>query len=242
MKARVLKIIALGLVLASATSLYSMAAGDSEAGAHQPQAAAADHAVKQCSICTESIEAETEKRLSCNHEFHRECVDEWLRKSTANPTCPLCRAPQRGSILPVQGQTDAAEQNTHTQIELLVGAITESLERLETVEPFFQTSTNIRRAFRVVLCIAISKLLRPEIFSVYTQKFAHEGFGKIVVIQKAIDLSAISFPAEMYSADSSAFKTSKEFCPIEVTKNFTEAFAQSCSDKEFYTVSMNDGK
>jgi hypothetical protein len=27
-------------------------------------------------------------KLSCGHEYHPECIDEWLR---LNPSCPLCR-------------------------------------------------------------------------------------------------------------------------------------------------------
>ena len=32
------------------------------------------------------------KLLNCNHDFHANCVNRWLR---SNDTCPLCRAPQR---------------------------------------------------------------------------------------------------------------------------------------------------
>ena len=46
----------------------------------------------QCSICMEMIDRTEKKTLNCNHDFHTECVNRWLR---SNDTCPLCRAPQR---------------------------------------------------------------------------------------------------------------------------------------------------
>ena len=45
----------------------------------------------ECSICMEMIERDNKKTLNCNHDFHANCVNRWLR---SNDTCPLCRAPQ----------------------------------------------------------------------------------------------------------------------------------------------------
>ena len=42
---------------------------------------------ENCSIC---LEMYTNYKLSCGHEFHKECIDKWF--SRLNPTCPLCRA------------------------------------------------------------------------------------------------------------------------------------------------------
>ena len=39
----------------------------------------------------EMIERDNKKTLNCNHDFHANCVNRWLR---SNDTCPLCRAPQ----------------------------------------------------------------------------------------------------------------------------------------------------
>ncbi|KAI3410471.1 hypothetical protein GPALN_004572 [Globodera pallida] len=45
----------------------------------------------QCAICLESLLAsEDVKKLgSCEHRFHRNCVDTWL--GHGNTTCPMCR-------------------------------------------------------------------------------------------------------------------------------------------------------
>lgn len=43
----------------------------------------------QCTICLAEYEAGEEIRdLPCNHAYHRECIDEWLR---AHRRCPICR-------------------------------------------------------------------------------------------------------------------------------------------------------
>ncbi|WOL16602.1 RING-H2 finger protein ATL66-like [Canna indica] len=53
--------------------------------------APADGEEAPCSICLSGLtEREKVKVLpSCDHTFHVECVDEWLR---AHTSCPLCRA------------------------------------------------------------------------------------------------------------------------------------------------------
>lgn len=50
----------------------------------------------QCSICLSClIEGEKVKVLpTCNHSFHPECIDEWLK---THSSCPLCRASLGGS-------------------------------------------------------------------------------------------------------------------------------------------------
>ena len=45
-------------------------------------------AAPECAICLEEIEKKDEKILSCNHVFHKECIDLWTQK---NPICPYCR-------------------------------------------------------------------------------------------------------------------------------------------------------
>jgi len=40
----------------------------------------------ECCICCETINKG--KRLSCEHIFHKECIDTWFREK---PSCPYCR-------------------------------------------------------------------------------------------------------------------------------------------------------
>lgn len=42
----------------------------------------------ECSICLEDIEFKDLEILSCNHKFHKECIEIWRKK---NPICPYCR-------------------------------------------------------------------------------------------------------------------------------------------------------
>jgi hypothetical protein len=41
-----------------------------------------------CSICLETIDHTDIKSLGCNHSFHINCIDEWLK---IRRQCPLCR-------------------------------------------------------------------------------------------------------------------------------------------------------
>ena len=47
----------------------------------------------QCSICLLRIVRvkATRRTLSCGHQFHISCIDQWL--GGAHHTCPMCRAP-----------------------------------------------------------------------------------------------------------------------------------------------------
>lgn len=48
-----------------------------------------ESASKGCSICLEDFEDSSYvRRLSCDHIFHRECVDRWFHR---NFVCPICR-------------------------------------------------------------------------------------------------------------------------------------------------------
>lgn len=56
-----------------------------------------DHSDKtnQCFICYENFNNMYIRKLKCNHEFHKKCIDKWLytqfQESKDEYTCPLCR-------------------------------------------------------------------------------------------------------------------------------------------------------
>jgi hypothetical protein len=44
---------------------------------------------KQCAVCQDELkDGDVVRRLNCMHVFHRECVDEWLRRCAK---CPVCK-------------------------------------------------------------------------------------------------------------------------------------------------------
>ncbi|KAF0932499.1 hypothetical protein E2562_010395 [Oryza meyeriana var. granulata] len=45
----------------------------------------------ECAVCLEAFRAGDRRRVlpGCEHDFHAQCVDSWLRKSHL---CPICRA------------------------------------------------------------------------------------------------------------------------------------------------------
>lgn len=51
---------------------------------------------QECSICIENIEPNNYDgaQLTCNHTFHKACIDDWFKAQTdknIHKTCPLCR-------------------------------------------------------------------------------------------------------------------------------------------------------
>lgn len=47
--------------------------------------------VNECSICLEEIELDQYVRvLTCNHTFHKVCIEKWVEKSLSTD-CPFCR-------------------------------------------------------------------------------------------------------------------------------------------------------
>jgi hypothetical protein len=42
----------------------------------------------ECSICLDACTQESSRTLECQHEFHKACIDAWIRKSNH---CPLCK-------------------------------------------------------------------------------------------------------------------------------------------------------
>lgn len=49
-----------------------------------------DETDKTCSICLDNFQEGLYKRkLKCNHEFHKKCIDNW---TYSNQWCPYCRS------------------------------------------------------------------------------------------------------------------------------------------------------
>ncbi|XP_043719676.1 brassinosteroid-responsive RING protein 1-like [Telopea speciosissima] len=45
---------------------------------------------KECAVCLTRVEdGEEIRELKCKHDFHKECLDQWLEREQV--TCPLCR-------------------------------------------------------------------------------------------------------------------------------------------------------
>lgn len=52
------------------------------------------HLTQQCTICMEDVRSSNthnNKRLTCGHAFHVECIMHWFRMSNV---CPVCRVEQ----------------------------------------------------------------------------------------------------------------------------------------------------
>ena len=81
------------LLAGSALTLNSLKAEEPEAShAVMPQ----NEEAEECSICIENIEPENHDsaQLTCNHTFHKECIDDWFKSQTDKNThksCPICR-------------------------------------------------------------------------------------------------------------------------------------------------------
>lgn len=42
-----------------------------------------------CSICLDDLDRNI-KQLSCKHQFHAKCINEWIKRQR---TCPMCKTP-----------------------------------------------------------------------------------------------------------------------------------------------------
>lgn len=76
-------------------------------GFHAPkttprEGATSEEQCVECPICYDNVKPNAARVLSCNHTFHKSCVNKWLRTCS---TCPMCRAPvarQRPPVAPIQ--------------------------------------------------------------------------------------------------------------------------------------------
>lgn len=50
---------------------------------------------QECSICLETVDSGTcVRQLPCEHRYHLECLDTWLKTSVICPLCRISLAPQ----------------------------------------------------------------------------------------------------------------------------------------------------
>ena len=56
----------------------------------QATSSGSDSTVEKCIVClSEYEEGDTLRHLKCGHDFHKDCIDQWLQ---GNATCPVCRS------------------------------------------------------------------------------------------------------------------------------------------------------
>lgn len=63
---------------------------------HSSKSTITFHLEKECAICYEKIQENVYiRKLICNHEFHKKCIDKWLftqfKQHKNEFTCPICR-------------------------------------------------------------------------------------------------------------------------------------------------------
>ena len=63
----------------------------------------------------EDLETNTITTTTCNHVFHKGCVDRWF--STGKDTCPVCRCPQPRSLLPPMVDVGGSESESESESE-----------------------------------------------------------------------------------------------------------------------------
>lgn len=77
----------------------------------------------ECSICLDPLQAHVVK-LECSHEFHQECILEYIKTKKTDVECPLCR--QRLCVprpSPIYVEVQAIEVRANRKKYMTVAAI-----------------------------------------------------------------------------------------------------------------------
>lgn len=94
----------------------------------------------ECAVCLNEFQDDESLKLlpKCNHAFHIDCIDTWLR---SHVNCPLCRAPIISNTVaaPVGSSIIAPISSTNDDI----GSIVETNNNNEAREVEFQENTNV---------------------------------------------------------------------------------------------------
>lgn len=73
-----------------------------------------------CSVCLcQFLEGDMVRRLRCNHIFHKDCLDSWLRPP-ARVSCPLCRSPVVEAVVMDEWEDESWESSGNEETYLSV--------------------------------------------------------------------------------------------------------------------------
>merc|ERR1712083_284948 len=50
----------------------------------------------ECSICLHDMSSAPQMKLSCGHEFHKDCIEPWFKQQ--QHSCPLCRNHEKSQV------------------------------------------------------------------------------------------------------------------------------------------------
>ena len=106
---------------------YRAKAGSDFCGLNTPNAECED-----CPICFVRItRTSVKKQLSCDHTFHRKCIDKWLRDRS---TCPMCRRQVRQPLTHVFYVDEPPGYQTSAFFRWLTGTLRRVLPTMEERE------------------------------------------------------------------------------------------------------------
>ncbi|CAN4088264.1 unnamed protein product [Withania somnifera] len=68
-----------------------------------------------CAVCLENFKIGEKCRLlpKCNHTFHVQCIDSWLKKTAV---CPICRASAKSPLLEIEQHSNNSSEQVALQM------------------------------------------------------------------------------------------------------------------------------